>query len=606
MCVLVSSVFVQFFSPTTHMSTCQNCHQEFSITSEDQIFYTKIQVPPPTFCPTCRLQRRMAFARNERVLYQRTCDACGKPTFSRYDVNTPFPVYDHTCWSSDSWDALQYGQELNFSQPFLTQWKNLANLVPQYATLNQNSVDCEYCSMVVDSKQCYLSVCNTSENSAYISGYKVRNSADIFFGIDIEGCYQATEIAHAYATRFARRVDNTSFSSFLQDCLDVHHSVGCIGLRHAKFYILNQEYSEEEYNKKIAELDLGSYAKLQQFSKQFQGFQLRLPKRFAYISNSENVSGDNIKNSTNCHYCFDTDLGVENCKFIFTGGLNLKDSYDVYDSGTHAELLYECECSGRGSSRILCSSSVWKSNNVAYSKDCFNCSDIFGCIGLRNKKYCILNTQYTKEEYEQLIPRIIQHMQDVPYIDKTGKEYRYGEFFPNELAFFAYNETVAQEWFPLSKQTAEEMGYVWKNTQHRNLKIDVRPEQLPDHISQVEDSIVGQVIQCEHVGKCHEQCTEGFKIIAFELEVYRNLQVPLPRLCPNCRHHERIQQKNPFQLWRRACQCDGFFSKGQTYKNTYSHTHGSTPCAQEFETSYAPDRPEIIYCGDCYQAEFVA
>jgi len=30
-------------------------------------------------------------------------------------------------------------------------------------------------------------------------------------------------------------------------------------------------------------------------------------------------------------------------------------------------------------------------------------------------KYCILNKQYSKEEYEELVPKIIEHMQ------KTGE-----------------------------------------------------------------------------------------------------------------------------------------------------------------------------------------
>jgi hypothetical protein len=40
-----------------------------------------------------------------------------------------------------------------------------------------------------------------------------------------------------------------------------------------------------------------------------------------------------------------------------------------------------------------------------------NVSHLFGCIGLRNQQYCILNKQYTKEEYEKTVALIIEHMQ---------------------------------------------------------------------------------------------------------------------------------------------------------------------------------------------------
>ncbi|MEK7627724.1 MAG: hypothetical protein AAB397_04050, partial [Patescibacteria group bacterium] len=60
---------------------CQNCQNQFVIEPEDFIFYDKIQVPAPTFCPECREQRRLAF-RNERSLYKRKCDLCGKEMVS--------------------------------------------------------------------------------------------------------------------------------------------------------------------------------------------------------------------------------------------------------------------------------------------------------------------------------------------------------------------------------------------------------------------------------------------------------------------------------------------------------------------------------------------
>ena len=54
---------------------CQNCKKNFVIEQEDFNFYDRIKVPPPTFCPECRFQRRMAW-RNDRTLYKRNCDLC--------------------------------------------------------------------------------------------------------------------------------------------------------------------------------------------------------------------------------------------------------------------------------------------------------------------------------------------------------------------------------------------------------------------------------------------------------------------------------------------------------------------------------------------------
>jgi hypothetical protein len=37
--------------------------------------------------------------------------------------------------------------------------------------------------------------------------------------------------------------------------------------------------------------------------------------------------------------------------------------------------------------------------NSWFLKSCINCQDCIGCVNQRNKKFCILNNQYTKEEY---------------------------------------------------------------------------------------------------------------------------------------------------------------------------------------------------------------
>ena len=94
-------------------------------------------------------------------------------------------------------------------------------------------------------------------------------------------------------------------------------------------------------------------------------------------------------------------------------------------------------------------------------------------------------------------------------------------------------------------------------------------------------------------------------IIPQELEFYRKMNLPLPRLCPNCRHYQRIKQRNPLKLWHRKCMCGGRTSDSGIYKNTIEHFHGNNPCPNEFETTYNPNRSEIVYCEKCYLAEVV-
>jgi hypothetical protein len=181
-------------------------------------------------------------------------------------------------------------------------------------------------------------------------------------------------------------------------------------------------------------------------------------------------------------------------------------------------------------------------------------------------------------------------MNDMPYIDKKGRVYKYGEFFPPELSPFCYNETIAQEYFPLTKEQALEQGYRWKEKEERNYTIDIKNEEIPDNIKDIDESIVNKVIECNHKN-CNHQCTEAFKIIEPEYQFYKRMNLPLPRLCPNCRHYNRLSQRNPLKLWHRSCMCE---------KESHGH---KGKCPEEFETSYAPERKEIVYCEGCYNRE---
>ena len=58
----------------------------------------------------------------------------------------------------------------------------------------------------------------------------------------------------------------------------------------------------------------------------------------------------------------------------------------------------------------------------------------------------ILNTSYSAHEYETLCAKIIGHMQSTA---------EWGEFFPHELSPFGYNETVAQEYFPMTEEAVK-------------------------------------------------------------------------------------------------------------------------------------------------------
>lgn len=563
---------------------CQNCKNDFTIESEDLSFYEKIDVPAPTFCRECRLQRRMSW-RNERSLHKVKCSAPGheEDIISMYNPMSLHVVFDNNYWWSDKCDATEYSLSYDFSRTFFEQFNELLIKVPLPALSILNSINSDYTNFVDSNKNCYLIFgSGWNENAQYGNKlFQCKDSQDLLMCTKCELSYECVGCLESYRLMWSKDSKNCSDSSFLFNCKNCNYCFGCTNLINKSYCIWNKQYTREEYFEKLEKLDLKNNKKIKELQERYyREMYLTSVRRYANIISSVGCTGDNINNSKNCKLCFDIYQEVEDSKYLYSA-LFLKDSHDGIGVFKN-ELSYECVDANVGNSNFS-GITLYDGSDVKYSFNCHDVKNCFGCTGLRQRSYCILNKQYTKEEYKELVPKIIQHMNDMPYVDSKGGVYKYGEFFPSELSPFNYNETIAQEYFPLTKAEALKQGYKWKDKEERNYKIDVKTKDIPDTIKEIADDIVGKVIECEHRGECNEQCTEAFKIIESELSFYRRMNLPLPHLCPNCRHYARLKQRNPLKLWHRKCMKPG--------------------CENEFETSYAPERKEIVYCEKCYQQE---
>jgi hypothetical protein len=533
--------------------------------------------------------------RNERSLFKRKCDKTGKEIITMFHPEAKVIVYDRDVWWSDSWEPTDYGMEFDFSKPFFEQFKELLSKVPLVNLGNENCVGSPYGNHNADCKDCYLTYASFNNEQTHYSfgAVGMKDCFDNYIGLKSELSYGDVLCGDLYRTHFSYDGDQVIDSFFTKVCKNIQDCIGCVNLRNKKFCIFNTQYTKEEYLKKKQELDFGSYKKLCGFEKAFNEFSLNFPKRYASVINSIESTGDMMINSKNVKNCFDIYGDVQDSKYLIHF-LQAKDCYDIYGGGAGIELSYEGVDSGIQASKQLFSVLTHTCLDTFYTYMCFGSKNLFGCVGLRNKQYCILNKQYSKEGYFKLLPKIIEHM-------KNTKEF--GEFFPSAISPFSYNETIAQEYFTRSKEEILKNGYMYRELPERGYKITIKSEELPDHIKDIPESILEEIIECPNKGDEKTQCTSAFKIIKSELDFLKNNNLALPRYCPNCRHYARLKQRNPFRLWGGKCQCAGIESKNKKYKNTGKHTHGDESCQNEFETSYAPERPEIVYCEKCYQAE---
>jgi len=429
-------------------------------------------------------------------------------------------------------------------------------------------------------------------------GSEIQKSKDCVDNTMIDQCEQSygnVNCQKCYKTFFSTDCIESSDIYFSFDLIGCMNCFGCVGLRNKNYYIFNEAFTKGNYQEKVKKVFNGNYSDISKIESKVKEIYLKTSRRYMHGRQNVNASGDYIYNSKNVKNSYIA-TEAQNCKYcMWLLVPTVKDCWDYTEYGDKAEQIYETTTAAKNVSKIKFSNMIAKNSmNVEYSYSCQNVQNIFGCSGLKNKQYCILNKQYTKEKYEKLVKKIKKHMNNMSYVDSLGRVYKYGEFFPPEIAPYAYNQTNTQEFFPLGKKDIEDLGYRFEEIANKNYTPTMTKINLPDCVKDVPDSFINEIIECGEWGDEKSKmnnCTKVFRITKNELNFYKKHNIPLPRKCPNCRHYNRIKRRNSITLWYRQCMCD---------KSNHDHTNR---CPNEFETSYALDRPEIVYCEACYQKE---
>lgn len=569
---------------------CRRCQQAFRVAAEDLEFYQKIspsfggqtyEIPAPTYCPACRQQRRQVW-RNIRTLYRRPSSKGGQEIVSLYPPDrTDYQIYSPQEWWADDWDALQYGRDFDATRGFFEQFDALLKAVPRAALFQNKAENCEFTNHVVECKDCYMSFgifygCEKVHYSYLTFGS--RDSIDIAYSDKVEQCYELTGSDNCFGCRYSSRLSNCREVYFSQDLVGCSDCILSTNLRNKQYCIRNQQLTKEEYERQRAAMNLGSHQGVQALLAEYQQLRANAVVKFANLQNCMDCTGDNLANCHDAKECFSA-VETQHSRYSYDQEYGVH----TYDSeGGKYEWSLEAFNSGFGSNFIACGN-VLHSSFMYYSESCYSCRDCFGCVGLRNKQYCILNKQYSKEEYEQLVPKIIAAMQE------RGE---WGEFFPMHLSPHAYNETEAMDHFPLEREAALQLGAKWQDIDH-SLKFDGPFYEPADDVaayrndeSKVQELLSG-ILKCEVTGR-------PFKLVPQEVAFYLESGIPIPRRHPDARFRERFELRNPKVLQHRQCMCE-----------QANHPSHQGRCPNEFETTYAPDRTEHVYCESCYQAEVV-
>jgi hypothetical protein len=540
---------------------CQISKTPFLVHDDELEFYKKMDIPEPQICPQERKRNRLAWA-TLRTLHRRTCDATGKQILSMYAPDAKHPVYHSEYWWSDKWDALEYGRDFDFNRPFFEQFDELFQKVPALHQSVIQSENCEYINMAGNCKNCYLSFfLDYCEDCLYVQNANYdRSCVDCLSVNESELCYECIDCNRCYDLRYSQRCIGCVSSYFLTDCRSCEYCIGCFNLVNKKYHIFNKPVSPEEFEsfKKA----LNSRNKIEELKDYVSKASLQHPKRYYFGHSNEDFTGDdisNLKNSYDCFHCHELE-NVRYADYFF----KTSNSVDISLYGNKSEWLYNCLKTGDQCSNDICCLCCWTGcSNNAYCHLVISCRDCFGCSGLHQKQYCILNKQYSPEDYFILREKIILHMK------QTGE---WGKFFPIELSPFPYNESIAHVYFPLTKEEALKQGYKWRDEQAVIVN-DLSAAELPETISEVSEESLKEQLICKTTGR-------PYKITKQELAFYRAQDIPLPELSPEARHQLRFSKRNPLVLHDRQCR----------------------ECNDILNSTYPPTSSYKLLCEECYQA----
>lgn len=285
---------------------------------------------------------------------------------------------------------------------FVLELAKLIKTTPKLCLPMQECENSPYNSFLYRSKDCYLCYSSSYLESCFYLDTCSSNKdcIDGAFINHCELCYECLHCEGCYNCNFCQDCKNCTDASFCFECQGCTNCFGCVGLRKKEFAIFNEQYTKEEYTKKVAELKKLSSEEIR---KRMEPLRLQFPHPPNHFINSENVTGDYIMNSKNCFMCFHTDQAQDGA-YLYDEMVDVKDCFDC----THIQNCELCYNLMSASECYNVDCSWWATN----SRDCMYCCCIqgskncFGCVYVQRREYSILNKQYSKEEYFKEVAKI--------------------------------------------------------------------------------------------------------------------------------------------------------------------------------------------------------
>ncbi|MCC6932078.1 MAG: hypothetical protein IT292_02340 [Deltaproteobacteria bacterium] len=473
-------------------------------------------------------------------MFWRECDATQERIYSSFPPGAMFPIYAYDYWWSNQWNPLSFGRNFSLRRPFFEQFLQLWQSVPRPAV---NMLQCSKVGAVnnlFEANECYYVFdSNRAQRVLYsVAARECIICVDCLHLYQSELCYECVNCNNCVELLWAENCSHCTSSFFMANCRNCRDCMFCVNLEDAQYCIFNKQVSPEEFQRKVEEYNFSDRRKIEAAKEKFSEFCQDQPLPHIICDKFSLLSGNYLHQ---CREIIDSFHCIESSKLIHCHDLNKAEScLDVCAFGDGVKRCARSVNIGLNAKQLINCLDCWSDvEDLTYCSNCHNCSHLFGCIGLRDAKFCILNKQYNKNAYFELRGYIDQ------YLEQSGEAQ---EFFPNYFSPYPYNGSLANAFMPLSRVQAKLFNYNWNEDlegafkpsdldEYRSILGDI-PDLLDDFDS---NELAGKIFVCEVLG-------QPFQIVPEELEFYRRLKIAPPARCFDQRQRERLLKLAPRQL----------------------------------------------------------
>lgn len=289
---------------------------------------------------------------------------------------------------------------------FEKEYESLKKKFPTYPRNYGNVENSDYCENVFNSKNCYWNFnCAEMKDCLYCyDGFQEVDDIDCDDCVRTERCFECNDIegcSDCYYLNYGQRCYDVWYSFW---CFDCHDCFGCSNLSHKSYCIYNIQYTKKDYEKRLSKLRKEPPQKILNKLKELKNKFPKLNTDYGDADNSDYCN--HVYFVKNLYMCFDCSHSQDSGYMEYSHFCNdCWESLYALNCERCTNALFSSEC--HSCYEILRCARCYDS---FYLYNCFDCHDCFGCAFLTNKQYCILNIQYTKEEYEQKVKDLRKEM----------------------------------------------------------------------------------------------------------------------------------------------------------------------------------------------------